>query len=115
MLIKVCGLTRPENISKIVDLNPDFAGLIFVPHSKRYLNPTLPFELPQFDPAEKKTKFTGVFANSTKEIIISTVKRWKLSAVQLHAEESNEFCSALKEGLPNLILFKTVQVGDYIP
>ena len=35
--IKLCGLTRPEDITAANVLEPDFVGFVFAPKSRRYV------------------------------------------------------------------------------
>jgi phosphoribosylanthranilate isomerase len=37
MLIKVCGITSVEQLNELQLLGVDYAGLIFYPHSPRYV------------------------------------------------------------------------------
>ncbi|RAU60168.1 N-(5'-phosphoribosyl)anthranilate isomerase, partial [Enterococcus faecium] len=37
--IKICGLTRPEDVLAVVDGGADALGFVFYPPSKRYVTP----------------------------------------------------------------------------
>ncbi len=87
--IKVCGMKYQENILELANLQPDYLGFIFHENSSRYFDGSIP-ELP------KTIKKVGVFVDASHELIIEKVNRYQLDAVQLHGEESVEFCSALK-------------------
>src|SRR5690606_14913524 len=89
--IKVCGMKYSENITDIAMLQPDYLGFIFYEKSSRYFNGTIP-ELPG-------VKKVGVFVNATVEEIIKKVEKHSLDLVQLHGEESPEFCEELKSQL----------------
>jgi phosphoribosylanthranilate isomerase len=67
-------------------------GFIFWDKSARYFDGTLP-TLPQ------SIKKTGVFVNASKEEIVAKVLKYDLQAVQLHGEESIDFCQELKNSL----------------
>ena len=78
-----------ENVSSLLALKPDFIGFIFYPKSKRYVT-----QFPQVKFPEK-TKKVGVFVNENIETILEKVKKYKLDAVQLHGNETSEFCQKL--------------------
>jgi phosphoribosylanthranilate isomerase len=87
--IKICGLTFPENIEEIAALRPDYMGFIFYPQSPRNLKHEIP-------PITKSTQKVGVFVNATLEEIHTNVIKHRLDLVQLHGEESPEFCSEIE-------------------
>ena len=82
----------PNNILEVGSLLPDYMGFIFWDKSARYFDGTLP-ALPQ------SIKKTGVFVNASKEEIVAKVLKYDLQAVQLHGEESIDFCQELKNSL----------------
>ncbi|MBT8324599.1 MAG: phosphoribosylanthranilate isomerase [Winogradskyella sp.] len=88
MKLKVCGMKYPDNILEVAQLNPDYLGFIFYDQSARFVKEHLPL-LP---PTIKKV---GVFVNARLESVIKHVKIHSLQAVQLHGNESPEFCFAL--------------------
>ena len=93
MKIKVCGLKHPENIQSVAGLTPDYMGFIFYDKTPRYakdVNPDLIGALPQ------TVVKTGVFVNETMPVINTMIDEYGFSAVQLHGNESPEFCAELK-------------------
>ncbi len=82
----------PENILEVGALLPDYMGFIFWKKSARYCNDTVPELI-------KTIKKVGVFVNQSQDEILEKVAKFNLQAVQLHGEESVEFCSELKEKL----------------
>lgn len=100
MKIKVCGMREPENIIALSKLEPDYMGLIFYRHSKRFvndLNPDFCKSLPS------SIKLTGVFVDEELEEILKMVQLFNLSAVQLHGSESVDFCMKLGIELDKII------------
>jgi len=88
--IKICGMKYPENILGVSTLVPDFMGFIFWEKSSRYFDgeiPTLP----------KSIKKVGVFVDESLEIVISKIEKHNLDCIQLHGNESVEFCQKLKK------------------
>lgn len=83
----------PENILEVGALLPDYMGFIFWKKSARYFDGIIP-ELP------KSIQKVGVFVNATLEEILEKIEKHDLQAVQLHGEESVEFCKTLKKKIP---------------
>ncbi|PWK79683.1 phosphoribosylanthranilate isomerase [Mucilaginibacter oryzae] len=93
MKIKVCGLKYPENIEAVAALQPHYMGFIFYGKSPRYmadLNACVLQDLPS------DINKTGVFVNESAANIERLVKQYDLGAIQLHGDESPEFCAAFK-------------------
>lgn len=109
MEIKVCGMREPENIQDLIlELNPDWMGMIFYPKSPRYVSDDKADELKKLS-----VKKVGVFVNESEAEILRKIDLFGLSAVQLHGKESLEFVKALSEKTV-LELWKVVSVGDEI-
>ena len=90
MKLKVCGMREPENIKALSALTPDYMGFIFWAPSSRYVETTT-IELPS---AIKKT---GVFVDASVDYIQSMVLQHKLQAVQLHGEETPQYCALVQD------------------
>ena len=107
MLIKICGMRDSENIRQILNLMPDFVGMIFYPRSPRYMaaNPD-DFVKSDFSPVKK----TGVFVNETVERILEIANDYHLSAIQLHGDESPEICMKIKS--ENKLLIKAFGISS---
>ena len=89
MQIKVCGMRDKENISGLMTLKPDYIGFIFYDKSKRYVADFPQIEIPS------SVKKVGVFVNETIDEIIEIVKKYKLDFVQLHGDETPDYCEKL--------------------
>ncbi len=88
--IKICGMTFPKNINEIASLQPDYLGFIFYEKSPRHFENDIP-NLPN------SIKKVGVFVNASLEEIETKVKQYELDLVQLHGDESPEFCHLLQQ------------------
>lgn len=93
MKIKVCGMCDPRNIAAVAALKPDFMGFIFYKKSPRYVGALSPETVKGIPSSIKKV---GVFVNEDMGMIEQTVAEYGLDFVQLHGDESVEFCRALK-------------------
>jgi phosphoribosylanthranilate isomerase len=94
--LKICGMREPENMSRIAALQPDYLGFIFFEGSPR----NVVGEIFQVD---QKIKKTGVFVNASEENILEKIKKYQLSALQLHGDESPEFINNLKQQISEKI------------
>ena len=93
MKVKICGIRRAEDIEIVNKYLPDFIGFIFVPASKRYVEPSVVAELKKnLDP---RIKTVGVFVNESIEKIKEIKKVCSLDVIQLHGEETPQFCEEL--------------------
>lgn len=92
MKLKVCGMKYADNIRAVAKLSPDFMGFIFYPESKRYVGEG--FAIPEISSEIKKV---GVFVNDGIENIFKIAKKYELDFVQLHGDESPEFCKRAGE------------------
>ncbi len=91
--IKICGLKYPDNIRDVLALQPDYIGFIFHPASKRFVGQLDAEWVTELDSVKK----TGVFVNADASLIATYVDRYGFQAVQLHGDESPEFCAALQQ------------------
>ncbi|KIA85661.1 phosphoribosylanthranilate isomerase [Flavobacterium sp. AED] len=106
MKLKICGMKYPENILEVGSLLPDYMGFIFWEKSARYFEDSIP-DLP------KSIKKVGVFVNATQDEILEKIAKYNLQAVQLHGQESVEFCLDLKNKMDNSIeIIKVFSVDD---
>ena len=78
-----------DNIQAVAKLQPDYLGFIFYEKSVRHLNKTIP-DLPN------SIKKVGVFVDEELEAVLEKIKEFNLQAVQLHGNESPEYCLELK-------------------
>ncbi len=93
--IKLCGLSRHEDIEVVNQLKPDYIGFIFVEKSKRYVNPIFANELKK--KLDKEIKVVGVFVDEELEIVNDLLTLGIIDIAQLHGSESNEYIENLKE------------------
>jgi len=103
--IKVCGLLNPGNIEEVCALGPDFVGYIFYPGSKRFVgtkpDPAI-FRIPQPEIAK-----VGVFVDEDISRVKQIYSQCQLDLVQLHGNESPQYCRILKdEGIGVIKAFK---------
>ncbi len=91
------------NIEEVAKLQPDYLGFIFYEKSPRFFNKVIPI-LP------KSTQKVGVFVDAYLDDILDKIRRYNLQLVQLHGNESPEFCYLLKH--INIKVIKAFSVDD---
>lgn len=107
MKIKVCGMKYEDNIRQVAALQPDYLGFIFYAPSPRNFEG----DIPPLDPGIRKT---GVFVNAPLETVLEKISLYGLDAVQLHGDESPEYCLGLRQTVGqgrSLELIKVFSVG----
>lgn len=91
--LKICGMKYAANIADVAALQPDYLGFIFYAKSPRFIN-DVSAELIKYVPPSIKT--TGVFVDENIELVKATVFKCQLKAVQLHGNESVNYCEEIK-------------------
>jgi len=84
--IKICGLTRVEDVQAVVAAGADAIGFVFYPKSPRYVTPEQAAKLIRAVPPF--ITCTGLFVNATPEEVTATCKIAPISLIQLHGDES---------------------------
>lgn len=104
MKIKICGMKLTSNIIEVSKINPDYMGFIFWEKSKRFFSGNIPN-------ISENIKKTGVFVDSPINVILNKIKKHDLNAVQLHGDESIDFCKKIKL-LTDIEIIKVFKVND---
>ena len=101
--IKICGVRSLEEAQAAVDAGADALGFNFWPPSARYIEPHAAREV--ITGITPTVCTVGVFVNEEANRIVDIASELRLSAVQLHGDESPEFC----ERLAPIKTFKTIK------
>lgn len=101
--LKVCGMKYQDNIELIAALQPDYLGFIFYKKSARHFDSESIPKLP------KSIKKTGVFVNENIDVVIDKITTHNLQAIQLHGEESPEYCKQLQS--KNIEIIKVFSIN----
>ena len=110
--IKLCGLSRPQDIQAANRLKPDFIGFVFAPKSKRYVSPQKAEELKALlDPG---IRAVGVFVNEPLETVAQLLDRGVIDLAQLHGGEDEDYVRALqaRTGKPVIRAFRVATAED---
>ena len=110
MKLKVCGLTKMDQIQELISLNTNFLGFIFYEKSPRFVLNHLSLE--EISEINHQGK-VGVFVNETVEKISEISEKAKLSFIQLHGDEDEKFILQLRQILGNNIkIIKVIRIGN---
>lgn len=115
--VKVCGITNLEDALAAVTAGANMLGFNFYRPSPRYLDPHSAREIIDRVPAEVLT--VGVFVNEESPAIVEQIADTAgVAAVQLHGDESPEFCRRFKHRYVIKVLaarqdFDPARVRDY--
>jgi len=90
MKLKVCGMKYQDNIQEVATLQPDYLGFIFYEQSARHFDA---HRIPEISNTIKKT---GVFVDADLDFVIKKISKHNLKAVQLHGNETPEYCKQLR-------------------
>jgi phosphoribosylanthranilate isomerase len=91
--VKICGITNYEDAVAAMDMGADILGFNFYPKSPRFMTPQQAMDIIGKLPAFIDT--AGVFVNASMEQIHETIDVCPLDWVQLHGDETPEFCRLL--------------------
>lgn len=108
--VKMCGTTSDKDANKAVLCGVDALGFIFYEKSSRDVSPDTARDIivdlpPLLD-------LVGVFVNRQITEVIEIVKYAGLNHVQLHGEESPDYCRKLSSELPSCNIMKAFRVGS---
>ncbi|NEO71360.1 phosphoribosylanthranilate isomerase [Moorena sp. SIO3H5] len=108
MRVKICGITKPEQGDAIAKLGATALGFICVTGSPRYVTPQQIRGM--VNHLSVSVDRIGVFANTSTEEITKIVADSGINAVQLHSNESPEFCQELRQALPEIEIIKALRI-----
>lgn len=90
--IKICGLRSEQEISWANQLRLEYIGLVFAPSSRRIAPEQAQIITRKLSPRIKKV---GVFVNCPREELHAVIRFCALDVVQLHGDESPDYCRAV--------------------
>ncbi len=93
--IKICGLTRKEDVETALKLNVHAIGFVFYPKSPRYVSPEQARELIEMIPSFVTT--VGLFVNATADEVANVLAIAPVRLLQFHGDETPEDCNAIAD------------------
>lgn len=106
--VKICGITNLEDARAALDIGADILGFNFYPQSPRYITPEDAAKIIGALPAF--IDVAGVFVNATVDQINETISTCYLDWIQLHGDETPEFCESFLT--LNVKTMKALRVRD---
>lgn len=104
--VKICGIRSREEADAALDAGADALGFNFWPPSPRYIAPQAAREV--ISGLSPVVSIVGVFVDEELNRIVDIACELRLSAVQLHGDESPEFCQRLE----SIKTIKAIRVGQ---
>lgn len=99
--VKICGITRLQDLQAAVEAGADAIGFVFTPRSHRFLEAaaaaSLAAEVPAF------VARVGLFMDQEVEVVERVLDRVPLSLLQFHGREDAAYCRRF--GLPYMKAF----------
>lgn len=89
--IKICGLTRAEDVVAAVDHGADAIGFVFYPPSPRAVSPGQAAELAALLPPFVTA--VGLFVNPEPAFVSAVLARVPLQLLQFHGDEADADCA----------------------
>ncbi len=108
MRVKICGITQAQQAQAIASLGATALGFICVGRSPRYVNAQQIQAIIETLPTQ--VDCIGVFANASLTEIEQVLKATKLTGIQLHGDESPQFCAQIKQLFPHLEVIKAFRI-----
>ena len=109
MIIKVCGMREPDNISQVATTGIQWMGMIFWPRSSRWAN-----DLSVAHAIPAGIRRVGVFVDQPVVEMAAIADSCRLDIIQLHGHESVECLARLRQSLthPSVQLMKAISIAD---
>lgn len=108
--VKICGLTRSEDIECANRVQPDFIGMVFYAKSKRAVTARQAAQLKA--KLVPTIKAVGVFVNNEIDFIANLAQAGTIDVIQLHGDEDGEYIHKLREILADtaIPIIKAIRV-----
>lgn len=89
VMVKICGITRLEDALAALDAGADMLGFNFYPASRRYISPSICFEITnELARRNASIGLVGVFVNESPHEILKVLDDCGLTLAQCHGDES---------------------------
>ena len=92
--VKLCGLSREDDIAVVNELRPDLVGFVFAKKSKRYVSPERAAQLKAL--LAPGILAAGVFVNEPVESAAGLLDRGVIDVAQLHGSEDDAYIASLR-------------------
>lgn len=108
-LVKICGVTDPDNAAQVAAAGANFIGLNFWPKSKRFVTRERAGEIATAIRGAGAARLVGVFVDPKPDEIAAVFEHVELDIIQLHGDETPARLLALA---PGRSLWKVIPASD---
>ncbi|MCL1794447.1 MAG: phosphoribosylanthranilate isomerase [Oscillospiraceae bacterium] len=109
--VKICGLSREEDVEAVNRVLPDFIGFVFAPSRRRVDIRTAVLLREKLD---MRIGTVGVFVNEDIDAVTEIYQNGIIDLAQLHGDEDDEYIKRLKANCGCSVI-KVVGIGDVLP
>lgn len=88
--VKICGLTRAQDMQAAIDAGADAVGLVFYPASPRFVELDQAAALARLVPPF--VTIVGLFVNAEPEQVRQTLAAVPIHLLQFHGDEDDAYC-----------------------
>lgn len=110
MFVKVCGLTRAEDIAACAAAGADAIGLNLWPGSKRYVEPARAAQLAREAPAGLLK--VALFVDAPLDEVVAALTEHPFDVAQLHGDEPQDYVAALAARVGARRVWKALRLRD---
>lgn len=112
--IKLCGLSRPQDIQAANELRADYIGFVFAPGSRRYVSPRQALTLKSL--LSPQIHAVGVFVYEEIGTVARLLNRGVIDMAQLHGGEDEDYIRRLRglTGKPIIQAFRITSDRDVL-
>ena len=93
--IKICGLSREEDIAYVNEVVPEFIGFVFAPKSRRYVTPARAARLREL--LHPDIVPVGVFVREDPRVVAGLLEQGIIGMAQLHGKEDETYVKELRQ------------------
>jgi len=104
--VKICGLSRLEDILAVNKYKPDYVGFVFAESRRKVTKEQAKILIESLD---KDILPVGVFVDESLENVIEIAKECSLKGVQLHGNEDNLYIENLRIELLDTFIIKVAK------
>jgi len=108
--VKICGITSLEDALAAVAAGADALGFVFHSASPRHISPQQAADIIKLLPPFIQT--VGLFVDEARDTVNTTADRCGLDIIQLHGEESPEYCGSVRRRVIKAFRVKDITTLD---
>ena len=108
--MKICGISRAEDVPVLNEMMPEYVGFVFHPQSRRHVDLETAKHLRTL--LDDRITTVGVFVDAPISQVVEAVESGATSMVQLHGKEDPAYIANLRSALPRTPIIKAIPAAD---